>query len=259
MQDTWSSRIRRAEELAAENEAAALVLRFYAALLGAQARIHEALGARPLSGSIERDLAPIREAAPALLRVVATHGADPLAHAARQLLQDGEPSLDDILLTYWREPSDAQFFGKAILQPYARALVESGRAPLRPNLTRTASRCPHCGGKPQLAVLVSDSVETDGGGRRLLCAMCLSTWPFGRVVCANCGERDEAKLGYFGSAAYDHVRVEACDTCRRYLKGIDLSRLGIAVPIVDEVAAAPLDLWARDRGYTKIEMNQVGL
>ena len=55
------------------------------------------------------------------------------------------------------------------------------------------------------------------------------------------------------------MRVEACDTCRHYLKGIDLTRLGIAVPLVDEVASAPLDLWADEHGYVKIELNLVGL
>jgi formate dehydrogenase maturation protein FdhE len=31
------------------------------------------------------------------------------------------------------------------------------------------------------------------------------------------------------------------------------------MPLVDEVAAAPLDLWAREHDYIKIEMNLVGL
>jgi len=55
------------------------------------------------------------------------------------------------------------------------------------------------------------------------------------------------------------VRVDACESCRHYLKSIDLGRLGLAVPIVDEVAGAALDLWARDHGYEKIELNLVGL
>ena len=39
----------------------------------------------------------------------------------------------------------------------------------------------------------------------------------------------------------------------------DLTKSGIAVPLVDEVATAALDLWARDHGYTKVELNLVGL
>jgi len=55
------------------------------------------------------------------------------------------------------------------------------------------------------------------------------------------------------------VRIEACDSCHHYIKGIDLTRLGLAVPLVDEIYAAPLDLWAREHGYQKIELNLVGI
>ena len=84
-------------------------------------------------------------------------------------------------------------------------------------------------------------------------------WPFCRVLCASCGEEDEHKLGYFIRRSTRHLRVDACDTCHRYLKTVDLTRLGVAVPLVDEVAGAPLDLWAREQGYEKIELNLVGL
>jgi formate dehydrogenase maturation protein FdhE len=55
------------------------------------------------------------------------------------------------------------------------------------------------------------------------------------------------------------VRVEACDACRHYLKAVDLAQTGLAVPLVDELGASALDIWARERGYTKIERNLVGL
>jgi len=34
---------------------------------------------------------------------------------------------------------------------------------------------------------------------------------------------------------------------------------GHADPIVDEIASAPLDLWARDRGYAKLQKNLLGM
>jgi FdhE protein len=92
-----------------------------------------------------------------------------------------------------------------------------------------------------------------------MCAKCLSVWPFRRAVCAQCGEEEPSKLAYFQSPTHDYIRVEACETCKHYLKGIDLTRFGKAQPLVDEVAAAPLDLWATEHGYTKIELNLVGL
>jgi len=34
--------------------------------------------------------------------------------------------------------------------------------------------------------------------------------------------------------------------------------MGLAAPLVDEIDAAPLDLWAREHGYSKIELNLLG-
>ena len=55
------------------------------------------------------------------------------------------------------------------------------------------------------------------------------------------------------------MRVECCDTCRRYLKSIDLTKDARPVPPVDELAAIPLDLWAREQGYRKIQPNLAGM
>jgi formate dehydrogenase maturation protein FdhE len=55
------------------------------------------------------------------------------------------------------------------------------------------------------------------------------------------------------------VRVEACDTCHHYIKTIDLTKDGRAVPVVDELAAIPLSLWAAENGYRKVSTNFLGL
>jgi len=47
-------------------------------------------------------------------------------------------------------------------------------------------------------------------------------------------------------------RGQACGTCRQYIHFIDFGRDSTAVPEVDEMAALPLDVWARERGYRKI-------
>ena len=57
---------------------------------------------------------------------------------------------------------------------------------------------------------------------------------------------------------FPHIRIEACGTCRRYLLGIDVAQDPTAVPVVDELTAVPLDLVARDRGYSKITPNLMG-
>jgi FdhE protein len=43
------------------------------------------------------------------------------------------------------------------------------------------------------------------------------------------------------------------------LKSVDLTKTGLAVPIVDELATLSLDLWARDKGYRKLQMNMLGI
>ena len=196
---------------------------------------------------------------PTMLDVVEANGPAPLAEQAQSLGRASEAEIDEMLLEYWGAPTDVHFFPKALLQPYARWLFETGAKPFDRNLESGENRCPFCAGKPQLSLLKSQEPDTEGGGRNLLCSTCLTTWPFRRVVCAGCGEERPARLGYFHTSEYDHVRVEACDTCQHYIKGIDLTKFGRAAPLVDEIATAPLDLWARERGYTKIELNLVGL
>ena len=53
--------------------------------------------------------------------------------------------------------------------------------------------------------------------------------------------------------------VDACDRCHRYIKTIDLSKDGLAVPCVDDIASLSLDLWARERGYTRIKNHVLGI
>jgi FdhE protein len=99
----------------------------------------------------------------------------------------------------------------------------------------------------------------DGGSRTLICATCSTMWPMRRILCVHCGEEDEHRLTYFNGPEFEHVRVDTCGTCRRYIKTVDLTRLGLAVPVVDEVASGALDIWAHERGYTKVTQNLIGL
>ncbi|HJQ71415.1 MAG TPA: formate dehydrogenase accessory protein FdhE [Blastocatellia bacterium] len=262
MKASWDTLIRRAEELASLGGGSSELLTFYAILLRAQRQVYESLRNHKAwipSGSLEQDLKLMRPSVSALVEAVEASGPALLADEARRLLQSSGAEIDEMLIQYWRSPSGDQFFAKAFLQPYARLLAELGRKPADRNLAGGENLCPFCAGKPQLSLLKNQEPSSEAGGRSLLCSTCLSEWPFRRVVCAGCGEERPAKLGYFHTPEYDHVRVEACDTCLHYIKGIDLTRLGFAAPLVDEVAAAPLDLWARERGYTKIELNLVGL
>lgn len=160
------------------------------------------------------------------------------------------------------EELEAQYPAAAELLRFYRRILSSIEAqnearthpPRRPAVTQ--STCPFCGEKPLAAVL---RPEGDGGKRFLLCSHCLTEWEFRRLLCPNCGEENHRKLPVYDVEEYPHIRIEACDTCRVYLKAIDLTRNGLAVPEVDELASVAVDLWAKEKGYTKLQPNLFGL
>jgi formate dehydrogenase accessory protein FdhE len=262
MRDSWADRISRATQLVLAHQSDETLLQFYAALLTLQGQSYEHMRSnlgRAASGSLRRDLPYVRHVIAPLAELVARRGPQRLALEAVRLLEEtGTDAIDDMLVRYWHQPSDRQFFAKAALQPYVSWLAECGTRPADRGLPPSDNRCPFCGGSPQLSILYT-AADAAGGGRLLLCATCLTTWSFRRVVCASCGEEDERKLSYFHAPEFEYLRVDACDSCRHYLKAVDLTRLGLAVPLVDEVAGAPLDIWAREHGYEKIELNLLGL
>jgi FdhE protein len=259
--DPWDLRIHRAEELAEKVEATRELLNFYAKLLRSQQQLYESLRScrdwLP-SGSLIDDLPTIRQYFPPLLQTVASSGPAALAEQATSLLSGSRNAIDEMVLEYWQTRSDREFFGKALIQPYAQWLADSG-AQVDQELPRAENCCRFCLGKPQVSFLSISEQGSESGNRNLVCATCLSSWTFRRVVCAFCLEERPFKLSYFNTEEYAHMRIEACDTCKHYIKGVDLTRLGYAVPLVDEVAAAALDLWAAEKGYSKIEMNLIGL
>jgi len=262
MPDFWNKQIERADYLAEQASGSKELLTFYAQLLRAQKEIYESLRSRRdwlPSGDLESDLPMLQSLTNGLLETVARHGPASLSEEAQTLLAAAPDAIAGELSEHWRNPSDTQFFAKSILQPYARWLAETGTPPAGRELAGGERTCPFCGGKPQVSFLQSKESNAESGTRDLLCANCLCSWEFRRVVCANCGEEQPAKLGYFHSPEFDYVRIEACDSCKHYLKGIDLTRFGHAVPLVDEIYSAPLDLWAREHGYKKIELNLVGV
>jgi len=262
MSEWWDKQIQRADQLIPRANGSKDLLKFYAHLLRAQKDIYEFLRSRKdwlPSGDLESDLPVLLDALPGFLKVIQSYGPESLAAEAHDLLDADLQVITQKVMSYWLNPSDIQFFEKALIQPYLRWVAESGARPVRQEVSAGERYCPFCGGSPQVSFLQNKETTAESGNRDLICGTCLSSWEFRRVVCANCGEERPAKLGYFHSPEFDHVRIEACDTCKHYIKGVDLTRVGFAAPIVDEIDSAPLDLWAREHGYTKIELNLVGL
>jgi formate dehydrogenase maturation protein FdhE len=257
MKFTFDIAVRRADAIAPMATGARELLDFYRGILKVQRDIFASLSSESLVGDPVKDVSRLRPGLRQVLELTCSTGSEYLVETAGALLESGTRDLDEMVVDYWQNPSDIQFFAKALIQPYASLIAVRGKRLPGTIVDERENRCPFCSGKPQLCYL--EGQEQEGSTRKMQCAVCLSSWTFRRVVCANCLEEDPGKLGYFSTPDLEHVRVETCDTCKYYIKGIDLSVTGLAVPIVDEVAAAPLDIWAREQGYTKIELNLVGV
>ena len=254
MRASLDDRIARAGELAQKHPSASELLRFYRELALFQKPIHE-----ELRSTGQTDLHALLRYFPALLALVQRAGPEPLAKFGEEHLASPEAQWE-LLLSSWEgqagsdlEGEEAvRFYARVLLQPYAEHLAERGQI----DLQQTTSTCPFCGGRPVAGVLRG---EGDGAKRWLLCSQCSTEWPYLRVCCPNCGERDKDKLPVYTASDFDHVRVEACDQCQTYIKSVDLTRDGHAVPAVDELATIALNLWAEEHGYAKLESNLLGL
>ena|SRR5579863_1111277 len=253
--------MQRAESLAARHAFAAEILAFYVKL----ARFQESLFRRleraaenGVSASGPPELPELLSSFGPYLSLVAEQGPERIAAVARELKNGGKNSWQALLNDGWsaveRPPAEPrEFLTLAFLQPYAE-FVRS-RVPLQLD-GYTHSLCPFCGRQPGLGVLRQ---QGDGGRRSLMCAFCLAEWEFRRILCPGCGEEDHKRLPVYTAEEFGYIRVECCDSCRTYIKTVDLGKAGLAEPLVDEIASAPLDLWAQEHGYAKLHPNLLGM
>jgi FdhE protein len=259
-QSTWDARIARARELAAIRPAARDLLTFYAAL----AEYQRGLAAAAHDGPFDVERAV--EAIPGFLAWLDQNGRSDLAGSvetesvASALALQGDSPLfpgerGTVPLKKGTVPlvPAEQFVVESLLQAFAERLVVPYPSP---GPASTPMRCPRCAALPVAAVLRE---EGHGAKRSLLCALCLHEWECLRIVCPACGEQDFDTLPIYTAEQFAHVRIDACDRCRHYIKTIDLTRDGLAVPCVDDIASVSLDLWARERGYRRVKQNVFGI
>lgn len=271
----WDKRIQRAVELAQRYPSAAEVLAFYRHILEFQKTLcaDVASPSSPAGGGKaafreQLDLDIAVQQLPALLALVQRTGPAKLAQEAAEIgagklhlssppcyasSEEQREMLRSFLLsTDGNEPESNHFFARVLLQPQAEQLAATQQTQ---SADSSASVCPVCGARPQVAVL---RPEGEGGKRFLVCSFCATEWEFRRILCPVCGERNHKKLPRYSVEDVPSVRVEACDTCKYYLKSVDMTVDGLAVPVVDEVATSALDLWAMEQGFRKISLNLMG-
>ena len=275
----WDRRILRATELTSTFPFAAEGLQFYTRAATFQKSLYEKMqkeladspkppADRPLKG--ELDLFLLLPNFPGFLSLIQQIAPRSLAQSAIGLERKGPAGWQHAIEDFWYcdqklfalqggehfVNGDTTFSERLLawifLQPYAEYLADYREIEV---LDGTPSTCPLCGSMPIVAVLRR---EGDGAKKSLICMLCAHEWNFRRIYCPACGEEREPQMAFYSAPEIAHVRVDVCDTCHSYLKSIDLTKTGLAVPIVDELATIPLDLWAAEHGYQKIQINLLG-
>ena len=265
----YDARIRRAEKLIAEKSSGSELLSFYKRIASFQKTFLVQISDAALEPPAARRFASVRDALDLtlllphfrnFLALIEQHAPNALAAAAREIAALPSDSWIALLTAYWENGGRfdqqigafAQFFPRAFLEPYAAYVA--GRTAVPPVLA-TPRVCPLCGGRPLFGVL---RLEGDGGKRCMVCSFCGYEWEFRRILCPTCGEEEEKKLPVYVAEQFPHVRVEPCDTCKFFIRTIDLTKDGHAVPVVDDLAAIPLTLWAHELGCSRLEPNLLG-
>jgi FdhE protein len=229
----WDSRAARAGLLAERYVASKEILLFYANLAEWQGKV----------ASKVQTLEQVNEFLPSLCDLVGRAGPAALIQAAQDFVSNGARNLVE---EYWDLNSPApplDFFARALLQPYAGTLP-------------AATPCPWCTQAPQVGSL---RPQGEGLALDLVCSLCLRSRSFARARCPGCNESAEDRLLSFSAPDFVHLRLQVCETCQAYLPLVDLSRDPQAIPEVDELAGLPLDLWAQDQGYHKLQPNLAGV
>jgi formate dehydrogenase accessory protein FdhE len=253
---TYSERRKRAAELAQRYDFAREPLALYGAVAEAQERVFERAPAdRPGIDALAAYI--VRAALPDVMGAVMSAGTETLREAV--LLRFHEGDLERMVTSWLRGESQEGtdvFLARAATAPVLEALPDLAQSL---PIAGEERFCPRCGGAPQVSVFVDSGEALVTGQRRLVCGRCANEWVYPRMTCVACGETEGSRLVVLADPEQlPHLRVDACERCKRYIVSVDARLEGHAVAVVDEIAAIPLDITAVERGFTKVTPNLMG-
>jgi len=277
----WTDRRRRVTQLRGRHSFARQLLDLYGALLGVQEKAFaDAATASPDARDLAAYVAEV--VVPGVVDVTLFAGPDRLRSELIRRLETEHPrQIVERWIAGETQAPVERYLARASLGPVLEAVDRQTRGACRGQ--RDARHCPECAGPPQVSFSAVPGEDLATGARFLECARCGVAWGYPRMTCASCGEDSSARLSVYSElgtasgergtvvrglpadesvarqrAVFPHIRIEACESCRRYLLSIDLATEPAAVPVVDELAAIPLDLYAREQGFSKITPNLMG-
>jgi FdhE protein len=273
VQTPWTGHRDRAAALRERHPFAAEMLSLYLALLDVwEAGWEQARAERPAPGEVAGWATG--QVLPQVVKATEAAGPEPLVAAIRDVT-----GLEDACAAWLagaQLPPVERYLARASLTPVLVALdADAGPACAEDPAPRDDRHCPRCGGPPQLSFRGDAGDQLVTGRRYLVCARCAHPWAYSGSACPSCGETSGGHRTVYAerragpvigrdpdsedTAVFPHLRVDACTACERYLIDVDVGRDPRSVPEVDELAAVPLDLYAAERGLSKITPNLLGL
>jgi formate dehydrogenase maturation protein FdhE len=235
-----------------------------AARVGAASAINQLVDSFPLldlAASVDTVVEEIPTAVGALRKPVAP---GPLEDAGAALIARGGVEQRQLVESWLDDPSLLDPRIAAWIAVAAGPVLELAAAAVKPPSKEewSGGACPSCGGLPQVSVIQEESGEFMAGSPRyLVCGRCALWWGFARATCPSCGEDDSRRVGAFSVEGQRWIRIDACDSCRAYVKCFDLRDPGgkAVVPLVDDVATLTLDVWAHEKGLQRPSVSLAGV
>jgi len=104
--------------------------------------------------------------------------------------------------------------------------------------------CPICGNAPGFSLFKNE------GQRVLFCGFCWHQWTTQRIYCPFCENKDSKTLHYYFSETEKDYRIDVCDSCKTYIKAVDMRNTNrIIYPPLEFVATLHLDIKAQEMGF----------
>jgi FdhE protein len=162
----------------------------------------------------------------------------------RNFLDEDEPAMARAAQGLSVDPHALAFFLYHSLRPALRCCARQLSGFLTDELVWGQGYCPICGSPPGLSSLEGD------GERFLFCSFCWHKRPLRRLLCPFCGNQDRERLLFLYSEEEPEYRVDACVSCRKYIKTVDTRALARNFyPPLEQIASLHLDIKAAEEGY----------
>jgi FdhE protein len=188
----------------------------------------------------------LKRAAETIGEEIAAGRLDPEEAAARFLDSDQE-FFESFAEKTPDAPSTLSFLVQAALTPSIEELGEQLAEGHDRERVWEHGTCPVCGGLPLIGRL-----KDHEGKRYLTCSFCRTEYRVPRIKCPFCGEDEQSKLLFFESPDEPGYRVDTCKSCKLYIKTADFRQLDrLSLPLLDDLESLPLDILARQEGYTR--------